>query len=445
MSRLDTSETITEDEQCQMMAYCMSHSTLDESVEAPNDLEEMAEAFLGEEEVTQEDFPMSPALIRQEQRKDKSLIEGLKKSPHKYSIKTVEGHDLISTEDKIVVPSSLQGRIVAWYHLYLRHPGYDRMEKTVSIAFTWKNMRDHIRRYVQTCRECQLCKKNVKKYGHLPPKEAEPAVPWNRVNVDLIGPYNVKVGPKDKDEKKENLQLRAMTMIDPATGWFEIHAIPQATAECCMEAFDDQWLCRYPRPQYLGCDGGSEFKDVFQQMARNYGLVLKPSTPYNPQGNSIVERIHQVVGDQLRTFELDEQELNTHNPWSPFLSAVAFAIRSTYHTTLEATPAQLVFGRDMLLPIQFQADWAAIRERRQKVINQSNERENKKRIAHEYRVGDTVSKNRPGIQAKMKRKRDGPFTITHVYDNGTVRIQRGAVSERLNVRRIQPYFERAPV
>ena len=242
----------------------------------------------------------------------------------------------------------------------------------------------------------------------------------------------------------KGLQLRAMTMIDPATGWFEIHPIAHATAECCMEAFDDEWLCRYPRPHYIGCDGGSEFKDVFQQMACNYGLVLKPSTPYNPQGNSIVERIHQVVGDQLRTFELDEQELDKVSPWKPFLSAIAFAIRSTYHTTLEATPAQLVFGRDMLLPIKFQADWAAIREWRQKIINKSNEWENKKRIPHTYSVGDKVSKNRPGIQAKLKRKRDGPYTITHVYDNGTVRILRGNVSERLNVRRVQPYFDSDP-
>lgn len=51
-------------------------------------------------------------------------------------------------------------------------------------------------------------------------------------------------------------------------------------------------------------------------------------------------------------------ELNEEDPWSELFSAAAFAIHSTYHTTLEAMqPAQLVFGRDMLLPVCFKADW----------------------------------------------------------------------------------------
>jgi hypothetical protein len=33
------------------------------------------------------------------------------------------------------------------------------------------------------------------------------------------------------------------------------------------------------------------------------------------------------------------------------------AIRSTYHTTLQATPCQLVFGRDMIHNIAFRANW----------------------------------------------------------------------------------------
>ena len=34
-------------------------------------------------------------------------------------------------------------------------------------------------------------KKQRKKYGHLPVKEAE-CLPWERLCVDLIGPYNIK-------------------------------------------------------------------------------------------------------------------------------------------------------------------------------------------------------------------------------------------------------------
>ena len=177
------------------------------------------------------------------------------------------------------------------------------------------------------------------------------------------------------------------------------------------------------------------------EMCRCYGMKREPSTPHNPQGNSIIERIHQVLGNMMRTFELEERELDLKDPFSSFLSAAAYAVRSTYHTTLEATPAELVFGRNTFLPVQFKADWAAIRARRQELINKSNKRENRRRIRHVYKVGDKVSKKKPGIQPKLRRKRDGPFTVTRVFANGTVSIRNGAVTERINIRRIQPFRE----
>ena len=66
------------------------------------------------------------------------------------------------------------------------------------------------------------------------------------------------------------------------------------------------------------------------------------------------------------------------------------AIRCTYHMTLKATPGQLVFGRDMILPIKFDADWALIQKQKKDSINNSNNKENKKRIKHEYKIGDKV-------------------------------------------------------
>ena len=204
---------------------------------------------------------------------------------------------MITCNGKIVVPRALQGRIIAWIHHYLVHPGENRMEKTIGRLFEWPQMREQVRHYVKTCRKCQLSKVNTKKYGHLPPKEAEASTPWNRVNVDLIGPYSVK-----KKGIKQTLQLRAMTMIDPATGWFEVAEIDAPSSDACQQAFDDVWLSRYPRPQYIGYDNGKEFASVFKQMCKNYGITAKPTSSYNPQSNGILERVHQVVGNMLRTF-----------------------------------------------------------------------------------------------------------------------------------------------
>ena len=175
-------------------------------------------------------------------------------------------------------------------------------------------------------------------------------------------------------------------------------------------------------------------------MTLNYGLHRKPTTKYNPQANGIIERVHAVLNDIFRTFELEERELDEVDPWGEFLSAAAFAIRATYHTTLQATPAQLVFGRYMILPITVQANWDLIKERRQEEINRNNRRENRNRIEHQYNPGDKILLRKEGILRKLSAPRKGPFKVSTVYDNGTVDIKKRAVKERVNIRRITPFF-----
>jgi len=443
LSRLDMDSEeepttrLPKDGTAQVTATCMCMLTRDESYDIPTAMDSalMADCFLNN--VTKEnelsEFPMDPKVLYQSQRKDKTLMKKMSTSAPGYATKLIEGQVLITKEDKIVVPSlQLQERIVAWYHQYLCHPGQTRLEATIRQLFVWSGIRRQTQRHVSKCRQCQLCKGNPKKYGHLPAKEAEPSVPWDRVNVDLTGPFSVKT-PKGVQK------ILLLTAIDPATGWFELKEIQDPSSDTVSAAMDDIWFCRYPRPRTIGLDGGSEFKKYFKQMITNYGLKPAQSTPYNPQSNGIIERVHQVLGDALRTFELEEQDLDETDPWTPFLAATAFAIRSTYHTTLGATPAQLVFQRDMILPIKFQADWMRIQQKRQKEINRNNARENKSRIPHTYKVGDLVSKRRPGKLPKLRRKREGPFEVIAVFDNGTIRIRRGAVSERLNIRRVDPY------
>jgi transposase InsO family protein len=395
----------------------------------------MAQSFMIKGEEKETDFPLSPELIAKYQRKDKTLKTKVQSGTStQFNTTKVEGVEVITYNDKIYIPHHLQQRVVAWYHEYLAHPGQSRTEATIRQNFTWPKLRDHVNYFCSTCPQCQIYKKQRKKYGHLPAKEAE-VKPWRRVNVDLIGPYTVTTPTATHT-------LRALTMIDPATGWFEVTPIANKEAATVMEAFNNEWLSRYPRPQYIGFDNGSEFKAQFQETCDNYGIKAKTTTSYNPQSNGIIERVHQVLGNALRTFKLENKNLDDHDPWRPFLSAVAWAIRSTYHTTLEATPGQLVFGRDMLLPLKFKADWARLRQRKQDIIDQNNIRENSNRKIHDYQIGDKVLLEKPGIVPKLSAPRTGPHTVTAIYTNGTVRIQRGVVNERVNIRRLTPYHER---
>jgi hypothetical protein len=90
-------------------------------------------------------------------------------------------------------------------------------------------------------------------------------------------------------------------------------------SQTVMDAFHNDWLCFYPRPIIVTFDNGSEFKSVFKEMCDNLGIQFRPNTSYNPQGNSIIERICQVMGNMLRAFEIEERKLDPDDPWNELL------------------------------------------------------------------------------------------------------------------------------
>ena len=140
-------------------------------------------------------------------------------------------------------------------------------------------------------------------------------------------------------------------MMDPATGWFKMAQITNKTAAENADITKKTWFTRYPLPQRIVCDRGTEFMDEFSKMCQNgYGLKRKPITTRNPQSNVIIEQIHQNIGNIINTF--DVSNIVNNDPWSGILAATMFAIRATYHTTLQASPMKLVFGRDAILNIK---------------------------------------------------------------------------------------------
>jgi hypothetical protein len=110
-------------------------------------------------------------------------------------------------------------------------------------------MRDQITNDVSTCAICQTQKKQSKKYGLLPEKEAE-AMPWDRLCVDLIGPYNIKSNVKGVKIPP----LKCVTMIDPTTGWFEIKQYDDKKSITVTNIVEQEWLTRYPRPSLITLD-----------------------------------------------------------------------------------------------------------------------------------------------------------------------------------------------
>ena len=407
-------------------------------------------------------FPLTVEEIAQAQKKDKSI----QKDKDKYDNLLVENTYVLCKDRRLVIPKKLQYRAIAWYHHYLQHPGHTRLEETLKKAMYWTDMRTSVRQHVRQCKSCQVNKRSKYSYGKLPPKLVL-TIPWEALCVDLIGPYTIK----GKDGSA--IDFMCLTMIDPATNWFEIAELPVveispdgsshktqrkelATDKIgkTKEAYFDKsslmisklvnkcWFSRYPRCKYVIYDNGSEFKLHFEDLCDSYGLKRKPTSIKNPQANAILERTHDVLMNMTRTSELDMADSVAPDDIDAVLTNAAWAIRSTYHTVLKASPGAAIFGRDMLFDIPYIADWNKIGDYRQRQADLNNLRENKKRIDYDYKVGDKILVRKDGILRKAEsRWHNEPWTIVSVHTNGTIRVQRGNKSERLNIRRVKPFFE----
>ncbi|OWZ16640.1 Pol Polyprotein [Phytophthora megakarya] len=198
------------------------------------------------------------------------------------------------------------------------------------------------------------------------------------------------------------------------------------------ESFDRDWHCRYPLPRKVVHDQRPEFTgEEFQELLRSYGINVQPIAAKNPQANAICERMHLEIGTVLRCHE--------GAGWRKVIYYPVFAVRASYHSILNASPGQLVFGQDMISSQLHDANWSYLSKRRFNAFLADNDRENDKRLEHFYKAGDQVLLRIPKhFRSKLKREADGPFPIKTVHDNDTVTLDKGTIQQQVSFRRIFP-------
>ena len=187
----------------------------------------------------------------------------------------------ICKNDIIVVPKILQNYVVNWYHTDLSHMGTERTNTTISQHYYWTNLRDYIRTHIKVCNTFQKNKKQNLNNGKLLDKEAE-AIPWYRLSVDLIDPYKIM-----RQGHNEPLILKYLTMIDPATTWFEIVQYNYKQEATKKDLVQKTWLCRYLRPTIITYYRGNEFlcHALKNPSLKIYRIKAKGETTENPQAN----------------------------------------------------------------------------------------------------------------------------------------------------------------
>ena len=66
--------------------------------------------------------------------------------------------------------------------------------------------------------------------------------------VDLIGPYKIR------RKGQPDLVCKSITMIDPASGWFEIHQYGDKQAVTIANIVEQEWFSWYPWPTQITFD-----------------------------------------------------------------------------------------------------------------------------------------------------------------------------------------------
>ena len=122
-------------------------------------MNELQDEFLALED-KEIDFSLDLHLVRDQKQKELNAVNSpLKKlindKKSGYNINTIDNIDMVTYEDKLYEPKSLQRRTLEWYHHFLNHPGGDRLYHMLQTVCYWKGVSTQAATLYKRCDNCQ--------------------------------------------------------------------------------------------------------------------------------------------------------------------------------------------------------------------------------------------------------------------------------------------------
>ncbi|KAH9244119.1 hypothetical protein BASA81_018501 [Batrachochytrium salamandrivorans] len=177
---------------------------------------------------------------------------------------------------------------------------------------------------------------HLKTHAPLPIRPVPPvALPFERWGIDFYGPMvETKSGSK-----------YLITCIDYATRWVLAKPVREMT-EAAVAAFLYELMMTYGAPFEIISDRGKSFlAEGISEFERENSIRHLATTPYHPQTNGMVERMHAMLGHGLTTLVADKRDR-----WDEYLPQVLLAIRTRTHAVTGYSPFYLLFGTHPRLP-----------------------------------------------------------------------------------------------
>ena len=196
--------------------------------------------------------------------------------------------------------------------------------------------------------------------------------------VDWAGPWKVRV--KLDTGEITDFTFHMCSMIDSGTGWVEFSAIANTSGKNASKAVERYWLFSMPRPAECGHDNDPEFMfQEFWELLSEYNIKFKLTTIKNPQAQTLVERMHHTLTNQLWVRVLEEDAWIEDTDF--MMQHFAWVLWTTVPANMHHAPGTLAFGMDMLYGHKIQIDWGLHKEReriKQHIANNIKEKWNRR-------------------------------------------------------------------
>ena len=345
--------------------------------------------------------------------------------------RTVDDHDLESIK-LLVLPKSRRKRVLELAHEKLGHMGARRVKSIIRQKFAWPSMGQDV---ISHCRSCVHCQKGAKNPARKVPlmERAVLSEPFEVMAVDLVGPFPLGKGG----------YRYLLTAVCMASKWPEAIPLKRMTAKTVAEGLIEIFS-KTGIPLQLVSDQGTQFVGkVMQQLCKCLHIDRIRTTPYHPEGNGVVERLHGTLVPMLT--KASSQGLD----WVGQVPFALFALRSAPNRDTLYSPFELVYGRQVRTPldilhqgwveVDFEemntsewADWLVDRlECWHEVMRQRNVVAGKKRkemfdrkaVERAFVVGDRVLCRIPGMTHKLQESWHGPYPVVEVLSRVDYRVE----------------------
>lgn len=365
-----------------------------------------------------------------------------------------------SSFKQIVVPRSKGTEIIRELHDNKTggHFGISRTYEKLRQRFYWINCRADVKKW---CIQCDICsaRKGPKHKSKGPMQQYIVGAPFERVAVDVLGPL-----PRTN---KGNRYL--LMVMDYFSKWPEVIPMPNQEAETVADALVKDIVSRHGVPLELHSDQGRNFEStVFKNLMTKLGIRKTRTTPLHPQSDGMVERLNRTIAQYLSKFVSQNQR-----DWDELIPFFLLSYRSCVHEATNETPAAIIYGRELKLPIDLVRPRPPrcpldnnpideysfkLRDRLERIHNYARENiwRSSERVKNNYNLNINNIKfdvnqlvwlynpiRQVGICTKLLPKWNGPYTVIKQINDVIYKIRKGQQYKIVHMNRLAPYHGRA--